>query len=485
MDQRSDFDPEREATGAAQHKAGQLLWEQALDQLKRVFAAADFERWIANLKLVAEKDGDVIIAAADRLTCDRVNADYANTVQRVWKTIDPKARNLKFLWWRALTASDRLAIGNPWAEPAPVVPVSAPVDDAEIESDATGAAPAMTFQTLVTGPSNDTAAQLARRIALGQPAGTPVVLFYGPPGTGKTHIAQALRALAQRTRPDCRVVYLTAEEFLAAYQEGVKARDTIELKRRLKSAHVLIIDDLHRIAGKAATENELFQNLREVKGQGGMVVLIGDVSPGDPNGFGQGMRSELRGAVSVEIGLPNGEMRREIVRRLIAHIEVSHPLFHLGEAEIDALVAGVRGPGRELVGAVWNIFTDAGFGAQAPTPEHVSAVLKRLAGSQRQPSIDEIKRAVRRLFKLEKGQLESASKAQSLVHPRQLAMYLCRQMTGKSLKQIGNAFGDRDHATVLYAINRTEEKIAKTPEVTLDLRRITDAIDEQGETPCA
>jgi chromosomal replication initiator protein len=282
----------------------------------------------------------------------------------------------------------------------------------------------------------------------------------------------ALKADVAKRDANRKVVYLTAEEFMSCYLDGVKARDTSSLKRRLRTAAILIIDDLHRIAGKPGTENELFQNIREVTGNGGQVVLVGDAAPGETVGFGKRLVGELKGATAVEIGLPDAAMRREILNRLAAHITASHPEFLLEDDMIQKLNSGIRGPGRELTGAVWSLFTEANFGQETPTMEMLERVIRRHSGEQREPTIDVIKKATLKIFPIARADLEGPSKMQAFVYPRQVAMYLCRTMTRKSFPQIGRAFGKRDHTTVLYAFRRIEKALPEDPRMADDIARV-------------
>jgi chromosomal replication initiator protein len=458
------------------------LWERSLEAIKDVASAADFEHWISPLAVVAERDGKIVIAAKDKLAFDRVKNDHLQALQRAWHTADDKGRTLQLVNWRMAPAELRQMVDDPWraAEEAAAASACAPEELAAPERREDGTA---TFETLVTGPSNNIASELARRIALGQPVGTRIAHIFGEPGTGKTHIARALKHLSDQTHTSRLVVHLTAEEFLSAYQEGAFQRDTRDLKRRLRAAQVLVIDDLHRIAGMQKTEIELVQNLREVTNQGGMVVLISDRPQNDSHHFGPRLRNELKGAVSAEIGLPDTVMRTEIVRRIARQIEASTPSFHLSDAMIAGIVADVRGPGRELVGAVWSLFTETSFGELPLTDEILQRVTRRqTVGDNRKLSIQNVKQATNKVFNLSKGDLESQSRVQTLVYPRQLAMFLSRQLTGRSYPQIGLAFGGRNHATVLYACRQIAEKRKLMVEVETDIQRITQAVFDIGQS---
>ncbi|MBU3921955.1 DnaA/Hda family protein [Hyphomonas sp.] len=451
--------------GGGDDATGQRIWEDVQAVLASRMAREEFDRWIAELCLVAEVNGEFLLAAQDPVALDRVNTRHKREIERLWAGMDPQGRAIRLICWRTAPAELRELVGDPWETVAD--------DDGVADAPAaqTGG-PAMTFENLVVGPSNQIAAELAKRIAAGLPAGTPITLIYGPQGTGKTHIVLSLRADVEARDPKRKVVYLTAEEFMSAYLDGVKARDTSGLKRRLRTAAILIVDDLHRIAGKPGTENELYQNIREVTGNGGQVVLVGDAAPGETVGFGQRMRGEIKGATAVEIGLPDAAMRREILTRLASHITASHPDFQLGDDMIQKLNSGIRGPGRELTGAVWSLFTEANFGEETPTMDMLERVVRRHSGEQREPTIDVIKKATLKIFPIGKTELEGPSKMQAYVYPRQIAMYLCRTMTRKSFPQIGRAFGKRDHTTVLYAFRRIKKAVPDDVRVAEDVARV-------------
>lgn len=447
------------------------MWSSVQETLKDRLGEAEYQRWIADLRLVAEQDGEMVLAARDPVAFDRITSQHLRSIEKLWAAADAAGRPLKFICWRTVCPELRELAGDPWSAPA-VVPAA---QEPEAEP-SNGAGPGMTFASLVTGPSNEIAVTLARRMAHGLPTGTATVLIYGPPGTGKTHLMHALRYEAGRKDASRKVVYLTAEEFMSAYMDGVKARDTGDLKKRLRAASLLLVDDLHRIAGKLGTETELYQNIREVTGHGGQVVLVGDSAPGEAAGFSERMRSEIKGATAVEVSLPDTNMRREILERLGAHIASSHPDFVLSDEMIQRLNSGIRGPGRELTGAVWSLYTEASFGERAPTMEMLERIIRRHAGEQKEPSIDVIKRATLKAFPIAKADLEGPSKSRNFVYPRQIAMYLCRTMTRKSFPQIGRAFGKRDHTTVLYAFRRIEDRIGDDTEMAGDIAKVQEIV---------
>ena len=461
----------------ARNTPGQEIWLTVKAHLATILNAADYDRWIDDLRLVAEVDGEMVIAARDPLSFDRVNGAHRHAIQRIWREHDHARRAIRLVCWRSAPQDLLEIVKDPWEAAVPAQEPKEQAATAEQKAAPTGA-PLMTFDTLVTGEANELAFEMARRIAAGLPVGTLTTLFYGLQGTGKTHLLHALKAEAERNDADCHIVYLTAEEFLSSYTDGVKVKDTSQLKKRLRAASILMIDDLHRISGKPGTENELFQNIREVTANGGHVILAGDKAPGDVTGFSPRMVSELKGATTVEVGAPDASMRHEIMRRLADHIQAGHPDFIVTDEMISEFNAGIRGQAREMTGAIWNLYTEASFGARTPTMDMVRKIIRRTEGDVRQPSIELVKKAAMKVFDISKTDIESPSKARNVVYPRQIAMYLCRELTGKSFPQIGRSFGKRDHTTILYAHRKVTDALQEDRELAAHVKQVNEMILE-------
>jgi len=336
----------------------------------------------------------------------------------------------------------------------------------------------MTFATLIVGDTNKRAVGLAQEIVDGGKRGADVSLVYGRQGTGKTHILRAIENAIAHLGDGRRVTYMTAEEFMTAFVDGARAGDTRDLKTQVRDNDLLLIDDLQWIAGKQKTDEAFFANIRSVTKTGGRVVLTADEAPGDLKGFSQRMRGELLGAAATEVGLPDQEMRREIVRLHAGMIREDQPNFELTEEMIDQIVLTVRGPGRELCGVLWSLQTETGYGEEEPDMDMLLTVLRRQQGEYQPPSLDNVKRAAMRVFALSKTEIESANKSRTICHPRQIAMYLCREMTDKSYPQIARAFSKKDHTTVLHAWRKVKAMIQEDPDMIRDVERVRETVFE-------
>lgn len=449
------------------------LWTQCLEAMRGGITPNDFDKWLGAIRFVAEINKAIVIAAPDQLTLDRVSTEYARDLKATWKTLDAKDRRLKFELWSRVPADIRSMVGDPWAE----AETDTAAEAEEIEFEAGTNAQTMTFKTLVTGPSNARAVGLGKRLAEGAPIPAGVIVVYGQPGTGKTHILKAIEAEAANRNADRRIAYISAEEFMTRFVDGARAGDTRELQAFVKQNDLLMIDDLHWIAGKAKTDKAFFGALRSVTSMGGHVIITADAAPGDMVGLSRELAGEIRGAASVEVALPDNDMRKEIVRRHAALIARSTPNFVLSDTMVDRIVSAIRGPGRELCGVLWSLQLETGYGELAPTPEMLETVIRRIAGEPRTPSLDDIKRTCMELFVVSKTDIESASKVRSICHPRQVAMYLSRVMTDKSYPQIAQAYKKKDHTTVLHAYRKIDKALKKgDPDTLSEIDRVRHAV---------
>ncbi len=435
------------------------LWAKALDVARGDISPNDYEKWLGTVRFVAEVNKAIMIAAPDQLTLDRVSEKYARPIQTIWRELDPKKRRLKFELWSRVPSEIQSMLGDPWAAELAEEPV--PATDAGEAEIAPIIDHSMTFETLVKGPSNARAVGLGKRLADGAPIPAGVIVIYGQPGTGKTHILKAIEAAAAQGGDPRRLAYISAEEFMTRFVDGSRAGDTKELQAYVKQNDLLMIDDLHWIAGKAKTDKAFFGALRAVTSMGGHVIITADAAPGDMVGLSKELAGEIKGAASVEVTLPDTDMRRAIIRRHIDLIAETTPNFVLTDAMVDRINSGIRGAGRELCGVLWSLQLETGYGELAPTPEMLETVIRRIAGEPRTPSLDDIKRTCMEVYAISKTDIESASKVRSICHPRQVAMYLSRVMTDKSFPQIASAYRKKDHTTVLHAYRKINRLLNK------------------------
>lgn len=449
-----------------------LIWKNTRDQLRGAVSPHDFERYIEELRVIAEADGRIILAVRSRFIRDRIGEELRRQIARIWKMHDPKQREISLIAWDSEGRTYRNLLDDPWAAEPAGGDAPGVMSAAEITVDREH----QTFETLVAGPSNAKASELARHIAEGRGLRARVVLMHGPQGVGKTHLVTAIQQAVAAAGDGRRVVYITAEEFQTEYVAAAMARDSRALKSRLRGGDLLLIEDLQTIANAPETDREFCRNLRAVTANGGLVVVTADAGAAELSGFSARLRSELKGAASVEIEPPDPQMRRAIVRMHVDLIAESTPAFQLDDDMVDMICERVRGNGRELLGALWTLHTEASMGKAIPTRDMLERVLRRQAGNQPRPTMVLIKKATSQVFGVSRSDLEGEARTQSIVYPRHIAMYLCRTMAKKSYPQIGKTFGNRDHATVIYAEKRILRDMDKRPDTVSHLEEVRAAL---------
>lgn len=455
-------------------EGAKTLWSKSIRTVAAASKPDNSQQWLTAIRFVAEINKSIVIAAPDQLTLDRVTTDFARPLQQAWQKLDPKKRRLKFELWNRVPADVRDMVSDPWlsesAADAAEHPDEADVADLDLDQ-------SMTFSTLVAGPSNARAVGLGKRVASGAPIPAGVIVIYGQPGTGKTHILKAIETEAALRDDKRRLAYISAEEFMTRFVSDARSGDTSALQAYVKQNDLLMIDDLHWIAGKAKTDKAFFGALRAVTSLGGHVIITADAAPGDMVGLSKELAGEIKGAASVEVGMPDNEMRKAIVRRHVELIAHDTPNFVLDETMVDRIIATVRGAGRELCGVLWSLQLETGYGELAPTPEMLETVIRRIAGEPRSPTLDDIKRTCMDVYRIPKSDIESASKVRTICHPRQVAMYLSRVMTDKSFPQIATAYRKKDHTTVLHAYRKIKKALDKGDrDMSDEIERVKNAV---------
>jgi chromosomal replication initiator protein len=286
------------------------------------------------------------------------------------------------------------------------------------------------------------------------------VLFHAPYGFGKTHLLNALAWEAARARPDKRVIYLTAERFLSSFVKALQEKTTAEFKEELRAADLLLIDDAHFVAGKSSTQEELFQTLNALVGDGRRVVLSSDRPPSALTEMDARLRSHLAAGLVCGIEPADRPMRLAILQRkldVLCRQQGIRPMTakpQVLEFLADRFVDSVR----ELEGALNTLVARTGEGLSQVDLEEAQTVLRpHLRTGERRITVDEIQKATAEFYGLKQADLLSERRTRAVARPRQTAMWLCKQLTTRSLPDIGRRFGGRDHTTVLHAVRRIEE----------------------------
>jgi chromosomal replication initiator protein len=343
--------------------------------------------------------------------------------------------------------------------PAPLLILDETPPPAERDPNAPNFDPRYRFETFVVGKANEVAATAARTLATSPTVSFNPLFIHGGTGRGKTHLLHAIGHAFLTHNRGCRVVSMSAEKFMVEFIRALKENDTIGFKQRLRNADLLLIDDVQFIAGKDSTQEEFFHTMNEIITAGRRL-----------DGIAPRILSRLSWGLVADINAADYELRFNII---CAKLEAL-PGVAMPRPVIDFLARRVTSSIRELEGALNRIGAYAMMTGRTIDVAFVEEVLANvLRANQRRISIDEIQTQVAEHYRIRKAEMTSARRAREVARPRQVAMYLSKQLTPKSLPDIGRRFGGRDHTTVIHAVRQIEKLRASDAELDADIRLLT------------
>jgi chromosomal replication initiator protein len=432
-----------------------------LGQLKDEVGETAYRNWLQSLRLERVDAREVIVAAPTRFLRNWVAIHYADRLLALWRAANPAVERLSLVVDPQVAAAPRdeprepEPTGAPAAEPASGEMsddrgyFSAPLD------------PRCTFENFIVGKPNELAHAAARRIA--ESCAGPVhsvpfnpLFLYGGVGLGKTHLMHAIAWHVRLNAPSRKVIYLSAEKFMYQFIRALRFKSTMDFKDQFRSVDLLMIDDVQFISGKDSTQEEFFHTFNALVDQNRQIVISADKSPSDLEGLEERMRSRLGWGLVADIHPTTYELRLGILESKAEQAGVRLPQ-KVKELLAHKIVSNIR----ELEGALNRITAQTQLVGRDITLESAQDLLHDLLrASERRVTIDEIQRRVAEHFNIKMAEMTSTRRARVVARPRQVAMYLAKQLTPRSLPEIGRKFGGRDHTTVMHAVKKIEELIA-------------------------
>ena len=469
------------------------LWARVRARLKAAVGEDVFTSWFARLELEELVDDLVHLSAPTRFLCSWVQSNYADRIVEAFRNDVPEAARLQVTMRVNGQARPRLA---PVAEVVPEVPAAqqaAPVsavpaaprlvrDNAKSGDALSGSAidPRMTFDSFVAGSANEMALGVARQIAnaaINNAVTFNPVYIHSTVGLGKSHLLNAIAHAVSQADPSKNIVYLTADHFMYHFITAVQRQSALGFKEWLRRVDLLLIDDMQFLQGKSATEfgHTLGALLTGAK----QVVVAGDAPPRDLEMLDERVRSRLSGGLVVPISAFDHELRRDIVQRRADQVN-SRFGMQFPVAVIDYIARAVVSHGRDLDGAVNRLVAAnqlTGELITVPLAEKTLADLIRARDAKR-VRIEDILKIVSRHYKVPRNELLSARRSRDVVRPRQIAMYLAKALTSRSLPEIGRRFGGRDHTTVLHSVRKVEQMIKDDLELGQEIELLKRMLEE-------
>jgi chromosomal replication initiator protein len=435
-------------------------WERVLSTLKAELGEAVFKSWLKPLALARTDGPEVVIAAPTRFMRDWVERHYLERMKALWMGLDPSVRALEVRVVR--TPAPRVSAPRPQTAPADGSPAvrTAAAAPAEVEERLDiGAAldPRFTFDNFVIGKSNEFAYAAARRVAEATVVPFNPLFLYGGVGLGKTHLMHAIAWHIREKHPNRKVLYLSAEKFMYQFIRALRFRDTMAFKEQFRTVDVLMIDDVQFISGRDSTQEEFFHTFNALVDQNRQIIISADKSPSDLEGMEERMRSRLGWGLVADIHQTDYELRLSILQAKAERLKA--PVM---PKVLEFLAHKITSNVRELEGALNRVVAHAQLVGREISLETTQEVLHDLLrANDRRVTIEEIQKRVAEHFNIRIADMHSARRARAVARPRQVAMYLAKQLTSRSLPEIGRKFGGRDHTTVMHAVRKIEELRAK------------------------
>ena len=426
---------------------GEMLnaWARIRKNLRESAGARLFEQWLKPIELGDSDDSTAVrLTLPSAFTANWVRNHYQDRLLQEFRAAIPAIRSVS-IEVRSASAPTMVRV-------AAEEPVEAPKSEAAAERPSLD--PRLTFDRFVVDPSNRVAFNAARALAEpGTPRFSPLFLHSGT-GLGKTHLMHAIGHAFLNAVPDARVILMSAERFMFEFVAAIRANDTHTFKGRLRGSDLLMIDDLHFISGKKPTQDEFFHTINELTAAGKRLVITADRHPHGLDDVEARIVSRLSMGLVADIKAPDSNLRRALLDHRLGEL----PDVKVPEDVLDLLSFKITGSLREVEGALNRLVAYAQLTGETIDLDFAQATLgDLLRGGTKRITIDEIQRAVSTHFDLKPVDLVSARRAVVVARPRQIAMYLAKRLTTRSLPEIGRKFGGRDHSTVIHAVRRIEE----------------------------
>jgi chromosomal replication initiator protein len=439
-------------------------WRLIQMKLRAQFGEETYRQWLSELMPVAIEDDTLVLSVPHNLTAQWLvlqKADEAmlNVLREAWPS-------LRRITCTKVAVSDQqeslFSVGMPTINDTKT---PSPVAASDID-------PRLTFDNFVVGKPNELAYAAARKLAESDTVAFNPLFLYGGVGLGKTHLMHAIANAIKARNPERQVLYLSAEKFMYRFIRALRFKDTMAFKEQFRSVDVLMIDDVQFIAGKESTQEEFFHTFNALIDQQKQIILSADKSPSDLDGIEERLKSRLSWGLVADIHPSTYELRLGILQAKAEKSRTSVP-----QNVLEFLAHKITSNIRELEGSLNRLIAHAELIGRPVTLENTHDVLADLLRTyDRKVTMDDIQKKICEHFGLKLSDLHGERRSRHLARPRQMAMYLCKQLTTKSLPDIGRAFGGRDHTTVLHAVRKVEDLIRTEAQVAEDIELLRRAL---------
>jgi len=431
-------------------------WARIRGRLRGEIGEAAFKSWLRPLTLKNIERGTVRLSISTRFMRDWISNHYGEILTALWREENADVHEVKI----SVETRQAPAAGRPGRDGEARPDESSAAGgraDGSIEVDGSDFGARLdhrfSFKNFVVGKPNELAYAAAQRVADAKTVPFNPLFLYGGVGLGKTHLMHAIAWRIRERHPSRQIVYLSAEKFMYQFIRAVRYKDTMAFKERFRSVDVLMIDDVQFISGKESTQEEFFHTFNTLVDQNRQIVISADKSPSDLEGLEERLRSRLGWGLVADIHPTTYELRLSILQAKADSLSIAVP-----PKVMEFLAHKITSNVRELEGALNRIAAQSSLVGREITLETTQEALHDLLrANDRRVTIEEIQKRVAEHFNIRLSDMHSARRARAVARPRQVAMYLAKQLTSRSLPEIGRKFGGRDHTTVMHAVKKIDE----------------------------
>ena len=434
------------------------VWESVKGQLESRISAQAYQNWVSRTSFAALDGGRLVVSVPDQQTKLWMETEYAGQIRAAILSIDPSIRAVEYL----LNVDGEQHLGRNGDSSR----------DLEFESSINQLNPKFTFDSFVVGACNQFAHAAARSVATNPSRSYNPLFLYGGVGMGKTHLMHAIGRALLDNGMGMRIVYTSSERFMNDMITCIRTDRMPQFHQRYRSADVLLIDDVQLLGTKERTQEEFFHTFNELHDHQRQIVISSDSPPKDIPGLLDRLRSRFEWGLLADIQPPDLETKMAILDKKAEIEGVSLP------EDVRSFVATkTKGNVRELEGALVKLIAYASLTGSHISLAMAQQALRHLVHAQdRRVTIESIQKAVAERFGLKLSELKQKSNTKKIVYPRQIAMYLVKEMTSASLPEIGRAFGGKHHTTVLHSVEKIERLRQSDPDLNRTLHTLMDSL---------
>lgn len=435
-------------------------WKNAQPVIKEKIGNASYETWFSSLGIKEKDPATLIIETPDEFFKNWIIEHYLTTINESLKTISSSAPNIEFEI-NARVLKEAVANRLPSVE-----------KESRYEPNQVHLNPRFNFDNFVVGPSNRFAYAACLAVAESPAKAYNPLFIYGQVGLGKTHLMQAIAQQIRQQNPKTRHCYISSEQFTNELIDAIRHRSTSQFRQKYRHIDVLLIDDIHFIAGKESTQEEFFHTFNALHDSRKQIIISSDRPPREIANLEERLTSRFAWGLITDIQPPDFETRVAILKKKIEHEPVNVP-----NEVIHFIAEQIRTNIRELEGALIRVVAYSLLDEKPVSLDMAKMILKDMVKeSINKVNVEGIQKTVSEFFNITLTELKATKRTKNIVLPRQIAMYLSRQLTNLSLPEIGHAFGGKDHTTILHAFKKIEKNLMQNKDLKNTVDRITATI---------